>query len=359
MFKNSSLLFGVRQSINFASASAFQQHLEKYVKHIVGFTTCSSSNDYFSNCTTHKVGNVIINQIFLSAYKTELNDKNKQVIDFILPISGAKKFYVDGNSIAGVDNRYIAMRSSSEIENVEHTDGLAIYFTLQWHSLNRIRSANLRMNHGLAGEIASAETKVFGRKNFKNDYYAILVNYLSIMESFDFDEEMIIRIGIDDVIQRTILNLLQEGLPETITTNNAKFYNRSDRSVDILCDKIRQFPGKVITLTEMQEITGLSNRSLQYAFNRRFGCTPREWQRNEHLNNARELLIDSNNNQSVKHISLICGFSSAASFSKFYLARFGVIPSKTQRRKEIGVRDSSALFSHFVVLIVKLQTGRN
>lgn len=144
------------------------------------------------------------------------------------------------------------------------------------------------------------------------------------------DEEQLLNIGFDDVIQRLILNILTH---KDYSDASHMLASRSDNAVDILCDTILQFPGKVMTITEMQELTGLSDRSLRNAFNKRFGCTPREWQRIEHLKKARELLTSKNNNQTVKEISYSLGFLSPQSFSRHYLEHFGELPSNTITKK--------------------------
>jgi AraC family ethanolamine operon transcriptional activator len=76
-------------------------------------------------------------------------------------------------------------------------------------------------------------------------------------------------------------------------------------------------------------VSQLSGRSLNYAFQSRFNCSPQEWQRNFLLDEARRLLTTPENNASIKNVSYELGFSSASSFASHYKKRFGESPSET------------------------------
>lgn len=84
-----------------------------------------------------------------------------------------------------------------------------------------------------------------------------------------------------------------------------------------------------ITLTDLEIVSGLSAWSLQYAFQKRFGCSPVTWIRNERLNAARELLLAGGGHDKVTTAALALSFSIMGEFSRLYWARFGEYPAET------------------------------
>ena len=80
---------------------------------------------------------------------------------------------------------------------------------------------------------------------------------------------------------------------------------------------------------EMELLSGLSARTLQYAFRSKFGVTPTQWQRRERMLLAQRLLCD-NPNVSITQLAHDMGLSSVAAFSTLYKRHFGEPPSRVR-----------------------------
>lgn len=102
--------------------------------------------------------------------------------------------------------------------------------------------------------------------------------------------------------------------------------------LDNLCDMIRQSFSVPLTMSQMEEFSGLSSRSLQYAFRERFGCSPMEWQRRERMMLAREQLIANGPETSITQLAHAMNFSSSAAFATLYKRHFNETPSQTIER---------------------------
>ena len=107
---------------------------------------------------------------------------------------------------------------------------------------------------------------------------------------------------------------------------------RPGHGVDVVCDAILAHPEHRMTLTEMEAMSDLSARALQYAFRSRFGCSPMEWQRRTRMQNARDRLLAALPHESITTIAYDMGFSSSSAFAAQYKARFGESPSETRSR---------------------------
>lgn len=102
------------------------------------------------------------------------------------------------------------------------------------------------------------------------------------------------------------------------------------RSLGVLCEYLTAHLSDPITLTDMELLTGLSHRALQYAFFKQFGCSPMQWVRQQRLALAhRQLLSAAHRGDSVTHIALQCGFTNVGNFARYYAQVYGCKPSET------------------------------
>ncbi|QGM98372.1 helix-turn-helix domain-containing protein [Methylocystis parvus] len=140
------------------------------------------------------------------------------------------------------------------------------------------------------------------------------------------------KIGLDDWFYRQLACWLK---PEIVHGGEPDHFRERSTAgtIDAVCDAIRNSLDRPLTKSEMEEIGGLSARGLQYAFQRKFGCSPMEWQRRERLYVARERLSREAENIGVLELSLDLGFSSPSRFAAYYKGLFGESPKETKTRR--------------------------
>lgn len=170
------------------------------------------------------------------------------------------------------------------------------------------------------------------RDHDRRDFRTMFLSLCSLIETCNGDVEHLKRIGLDEVVFRMCSEYLRGDAQSAHERPSARSVPRSVRGLDIICDHISQTTGTPLTLTQMEKITGMSGRALNYAFRDRFGCSPQQWQRNFNLDKARTALLVSDRPRSIKEVSYEFGFASPQSFSSFYLKRFGEKPSMTSNR---------------------------
>ena len=93
-----------------------------------------------------------------------------------------------------------------------------------------------------------------------------------------------------------------------------------------------------LSLVELANLAGLSQRHLQRMFRHALGMSPMSYYLNLRLKRARTLLLQTE--MSVMNITVACGFQSGCHFSKSYRAQFGYSPRDERRRHEQMVGDS-------------------
>jgi AraC-like DNA-binding protein len=134
---------------------------------------------------------------------------------------------------------------------------------------------------------------------------------------------------LDDLIRRLIVMLLLPGLLEP--TAAAPLISEPFVHQGLVTWLLAHLQDP-ISLSDMEQRSRYSRRSLQYAFKQRFGCGPMQWLRQQRLARAKALLENPLCRLGLAEITQACGYLSQASFSRDFLARYGERPSRIQRR---------------------------
>lgn len=133
-------------------------------------------------------------------------------------------------------------------------------------------------------------------------------------------------LGFDDLFYRAVVNM---AFPELLGLPQDSRRTSDNTVLERVCDYIETHLSETIYLTDLEAISQLSTRSLQYAFQRRFNCTPMGWIRDRRLQLARQQLRCAFPGQTVTSIALDCGFSNPGDFARFYFKRYGELPGYT------------------------------
>jgi AraC-like DNA-binding protein len=119
--------------------------------------------------------------------------------------------------------------------------------------------------------------------------------------------QVAMRLGLDDQLQRTVASLLQ---PELLSEE----------------------PDDLLRMSDLEARSHYSRRALQYAFQERLGCSPKQWIREQRLALALEQLQADGNRPTIRAVALACGYLDADHFRTHFKRRFGMTPSQARRR---------------------------
>jgi len=155
-----------------------------------------------------------------------------------------------------------------------------------------------------------------------------------LIDSLDSDPHLLGLLGVDDLFYRNIVLMMRPDLFVAQTQAKESFagVSRPRRVLDPLCDYLLAHLGERITLTDMERISGVSSRGLQYAFLQRFGCSPLQWLRSARLEHARHQIVSQGPAVNITQLAMACGFAKPSDFAEQYRRRFGELPSKTRAR---------------------------
>lgn len=162
------------------------------------------------------------------------------------------------------------------------------------------------------------------------DFGAAFRGLYQMIDAYACDKSLLTNINFDDLVYRQVLMLL-------LHDSDKKQFSKAGRSfrsclVDDLCARLNARLHMPLSLADIEALSGISIRSLQYAFQERFNCSPMAWLREQRLIKARsELQQDSS---PIMEIAVRCGFGSVSLFCRQYRSRFGETPSATRKKAE-------------------------
>jgi hypothetical protein len=145
---------------------------------------------------------------------------------------------------------------------------------------------------------------------------------------------------LDDLVRRLLVMLL---LPQFLhgdggDLDSARVWAASSGkqdpfSHDALVEWMLANLQKPISLSDIEQRSCYSRRSLQYAFRQRYGCGPTQWLRRQRLERALSILSQQSPGLTVTQVAQDCGYLSPAAFSRDFLRRFGQKPSDVLRQQ--------------------------
>lgn len=330
------LPFGNARANTFTSEESFVAALRDLERPVADFSFRGPAHN--ACLTGVRVGGLVI-----SAASTEAMHAKCLVdpqVAFILPFAGSGKIIHRRSVRDWTANRMIIRNCYDEEEEFATSGSTVVTLRVAFDRLQSAVDRVIRDRTGTDGHSAEEIcARLFVRGpvidagvSWTVDYCSALMKLVTLVDECRYDEDLLQRIGIEDMVIRLLARLVLDQEYGAVTDLPPLSLPRSQRAVDLICDRIRSSIGTRLTMSDMEDMTGLTGRALNYAFRARHGCSPQEWQRNFLLDQAHRLLKSANCTLSLKALAYEFGFASPSSFTAFYRQRFGELPSQTFAR---------------------------
>ena len=146
-------------------------------------------------------------------------------------------------------------------------------------------------------------------------------------------------LAIDDLLMRLALLLICPDLDQpddsrvvqALLPAASERASRTERALNQLIDWILADLQRPISLSAMELRSGYARRTLQKAFQERFGMGPMQWLRRQRLLQARRMVESANGKLKLGAIAQACGYHNPAGFSRDFHQLFGMRPSDLER----------------------------
>ena len=247
-------------------------------------------------------------------------------IEFIIPLTGSNSCIVSRTSQdfhAGSAALFLV-----DGESKFTSSGSGVHIRLDRECLAKVW---LSMNSGDDRKIMISETRALALLRGSVSFQLLFINLFRQIDTLKGSTQMLRRFGLVDTTYRLCAGLLQD-TSFFMDEFAAKKKSVHQREIAELCEWLNSRLTYVVSLTDMEQRSGLSARILQYAFKSEFGIGPTEWLRKQRLCAARDVLGDPRIHKSLTSLSYEFCFSSPSEFARFYKQEFGELPSQTARR---------------------------
>lgn len=160
-----------------------------------------------------------------------------------------------------------------------------------------------------------------------------LIALLRNVVFLSFRQEFIKSLDLQGFLGRLVLAVWQQGSVDD-QTGSAKDVRSTKHNIEdrlqLIVDAVVADLSTPLSLPDMEVISGLSKRSIQYLFKERYGCSPITWQLRERLSGAYAALRSAHDTRSITQIAYDFGFSSSSTFSLYFKRQFGFAPSRVR-----------------------------
>ena len=147
-----------------------------------------------------------------------------------------------------------------------------------------------------------------------------------------FSQTLLDRMHLEDQIYRLVAAMLIPELRQESPHNRLRQRQEHGRDAfDELIDYILANLGEPLNLTNLENHSHYSRRTLQYVFRDRFGCTPSQWIRKQRLEMAHHRLQNPQPRDSVSEVAFACGYRSMSLFSLDFQQHYHIKPSHLLR----------------------------
>ena len=323
------LPFGEKHAIRHKDEQAHGDFIEQIFPGLNGYEARESQNGFFSKTTTVRFPSLTVVASAMSA--SRVDREGRQQLTLMLPLMGQCGVTIGDKSFgwgAGRAGMLLPEHEGRIIGTGE--DRCILQFRLNTDCLTKTARAMLGPDVP-AVDLNLHEARLIPLNLYGKPVEPLLQRMGMVMDMMDCEVDLLTRQGHEDWFNRLIVSLLHPELFETPSARPAVSRSYRTQVIRQLTEEMLADLGKKITQTELEEKSGYSARSLQYAFQESFGCSPLEWLREQRLLSARQVLL-TDGYQTLAQIAHQFGFGGASQFCTAYKGRFGETPNQTRKR---------------------------
>jgi AraC-like DNA-binding protein len=234
---------------------------------------------------------------------------------FVLPAAGCRGFWWRGFAVNS--NDLLVFPQGSELRSATDSD-FEVYLV----------SISDPLLQELAEDLRIPFDQIFGRRSGE-----VIPLASSAMEALRRDAAGILTADTQLMSAHAVRNLAGRlvGLTATSCQLSMSPARKRDRALDRVVDYVRSEPNPDQDLAALCRIAGASERTLQYAFQERYGISPARFVKCWKLNTARRRFLVSGTDAGVGDVAYALGFSHQSQFAADYQHLFGELPSQTIR----------------------------
>lgn len=322
------LLFGEKQAVRHVDSRSLGDQIQATFPGLNGYDPLGNPSHFFALSSAVNLPGLKVVTSSMSASRVDRD--GYQEMTLMIPLVGTCMVTALGKTLhwgAGLGGVFIP-EMDGQVQG-EGDERSLVLFNLRADRLDRTARAMAGLPPDKKLELNLEEPRLIPLAMAGMEIETVFRQLGGLIDYHQLDPQRLSLFGFSDIFYRYIVSLLN---PELIAPAKDEKAIRVIRlsALDQVCDAMKRNLAKKWTLTELELLSSLSARALQYAFKARFGCSPMDWLREERLQQARKRIL-LQEFESMTQLSDECGFSNPSQFGRYYKNRFGITPSQTRR----------------------------
>ena len=322
-----SLAFGSATAVIDTTVRQMEEKLKVLANGVHQYDSLGQPDTFRHSSSVLKINGMSIGATASTAIQVKL--KETESLMLVVPFHGNGCFKIEHQSLHWSAGKQAVLLSSQPLLGVA-TEHSSLILLIDKKRLGKTLATMLGDSEILKNQLDTSRPHVLN-VNLKNlSFDAIFRQQAAFLNTFSNNPDLLAATGIDECLYRSVallsnFKLFSEQNDELITSTKHD-------AIDRVCQYIIANLNRKITLTELEDISFMSSRKLQYCFLNKFDCTPIKWIRFRRLENVQKILLNAQPGMQISHIANLCGFTNLSTFSSYYKSHFGELPSQTLLR---------------------------
>lgn len=251
----------------------------------------------------------------------------------VVPLQGCLRVEAEGRALKARANEEAVLLPAGARSMGLGGPQSSLWLTLDTSRLGRVAAAMLGDEEAdRAGRLLGLDRLAILRLRLGRAHLGNVLRQLCrLLDAYAADATLLRLSAVDDAFCRALVTLLAPGHVSPQPPGAADPPRASRAAVDAVCEHVLAHLDSRLRLSDMERVSGLSARSLQYAFRQRFGCSPLGWVLEQRLQAAHDELCAAPHGATVTQVA-VRYFSNPGRFSTQYRSRFGELPTATLAR---------------------------
>lgn len=328
-----SLLFGDRIAVVDRTADAVAQRIAPVLPLRVTYKPIGPEADF-----VHRSRVVCINDLDLLGASTtplEVDARLSNTPLLVIPVHGAFKASIDGCEYECRAGESACLLPATQWRiQTEITSVLVI--SINQERMQRLTQVMLGRPHGTEHPFEWHRPHLLALHAGGLAFERMFTHVGNMLDSLIEEPDLLDKSGLDDMIYRIVAMMLQPDLFVDRPDDSKSTGKFQSAPLIVACDYIRDNLDKRIGLSDLEQVSGMSARNLQYLFQKQYGCSPMKWVTRQRLEKAQQQLMRPDVRTKVTSVASALRFSNLGNFSRLYQEQFGELPSQTLDRATAG-----------------------
>lgn len=170
------------------------------------------------------------------------------------------------------------------------------------------------------------KTRVLSVQHGATNFLTLLLQLCALIDQFGGNLELLKNFSVKESLVRLVVIMIE---PQYLSSLSIQTPSTPAKSIDLLCEYISANLDQPLPLSTLEKVAGVSARTIQLEFQKKFRCTPIQWIRQQRINKAFVLLKNPTPTVNVSQVAAYCGYTNFSDFARHYAQQCGELPSET------------------------------